>query len=69
MRLHYELEGPGPPVVLLHSFPFDSRVWVSVGCGGGLVEDGRQAVLLDRSGQALSEKPRSSGLRRERLCA
>ena len=27
LRLHYEVSGSGMPVVLLHSFPFDSRVW------------------------------------------
>jgi pimeloyl-ACP methyl ester carboxylesterase len=56
VRLHYELEGSGPPVLLLHSFPFDSRVWVSTGVAAALVEVGRQAVLLDRRGQGRSEK-------------
>ena len=57
MRLHYELEGLGPPIVLLHSFPFDSRVWVNTGVAAALGEGGRQAVLLDRRGQGRSEKP------------
>jgi pimeloyl-ACP methyl ester carboxylesterase len=57
VRLHYELEGSGPPVLLLHSFPFDSRVWVSTGVAAALGEVGRKAVLLDRRGQGRSEKP------------
>ncbi len=31
LRLHYEMVGSGLPIVLLHSFPFDSRVWTSSG--------------------------------------
>jgi 3-oxoadipate enol-lactonase len=27
MRLHYQDEGPGPVVVLLHGFPLDSTMW------------------------------------------
>ncbi|HUC36252.1 MAG TPA: alpha/beta fold hydrolase [Acidimicrobiales bacterium] len=69
VRLHYELEGSGPPVVLLHSFPFDSRVWVDTGVAAGLVEGGRQAVLLDRRGQGRSEKPHDPAAYADNACA
>jgi pimeloyl-ACP methyl ester carboxylesterase len=69
VRLHYELEGSGPPVVLLHSFPFDSRVWVDTGVAAGLVDVGRQAVLLDRRGQGRSEKPRAPAAYADNACA
>jgi pimeloyl-ACP methyl ester carboxylesterase len=69
VRLHYELEGSGPPVVLLHSFPFDSRVWVNTGVAAGLVEVGRQAVLLDRRGQGRSEKPHDPAAYADNACA
>ncbi len=69
VRLHYQLEGSGPPVVLLHSFPFDSRVWVNTGVAAGLVEVGRQAVLLDRRGQGRSEKPHDPAAYADNACA
>ena len=37
VRLHYEVSGSGAPVVLLHSFPFDSRVWTGTGVLPALV--------------------------------
>jgi pimeloyl-ACP methyl ester carboxylesterase len=69
VRLHYEVEGSGPPVLLLHSFPFDSRVWVNTGVAAGLVEVGRQAVLLDRRDQGLSEKPHDPAAYSDNACA
>lgn len=69
VRLHYELEGSGPPIVLLHSFPFDSRVWVGTGVVAALVEVGRQAILLDRRGQGRSEKPHEPAAYGDNACA
>jgi pimeloyl-ACP methyl ester carboxylesterase len=69
VRLHYELEGSGPPVLLLHSFPFDSRVWASTGVAAALVEAGRQAVLLDRRGQGRSDKPHDPAAYDDNACA
>lgn len=69
LRLHYEVEGSGPPVVLLHSFPFDSGVWVNTGVAAGLVEVGRQAILLDRRGQGRSEKPHDPAAYGDNACA
>ncbi|MGH9045511.1 MAG: alpha/beta fold hydrolase [Acidimicrobiales bacterium] len=57
LRLHYDVSGSGTPVVLLHSFPFDSRVWRTTGVLPALVATGRSAISLDRRGHGLSDKP------------
>ena len=57
VRLHYEVSGSGAPVMLLHSFPFDSRVWTGTGVLPALVAAGRTAITLDRRGHGQSDKP------------
>ena len=57
LRLHYEVSGSGMPIVLLHSFPFDSRVWTGTGVLPALVAAGRTTITLDRRGHGQSDKP------------
>ena len=57
LRLHYEVSGSGTPILLLHSFPFDSRVWTGTGVLPALVAAGRTTITLDCRGNGQSDKP------------
>jgi pimeloyl-ACP methyl ester carboxylesterase len=58
IELHYEVEGAGPPVILLHGFAADAHGnWVQPGVVAALVAAGRQAVTLDARGHGQSGKP------------
>ena len=46
--LHYQDQGSGPPVVLIHGYPLSGRAWdkqVPV-----LLDDGRRVITYDRRG-------------------
>jgi pimeloyl-ACP methyl ester carboxylesterase len=55
--IHYEQAGSGEPVLLLHSFPFDSRVWHGTGVVDAITAAGRSAIAADRRGSGRSDKP------------
>lgn len=56
--LHYEEEGDGPPVVLLHGLSSSTAGnWVDPGIWSELVAAGRRVIGLDARGHGLSEKP------------
>jgi pimeloyl-ACP methyl ester carboxylesterase len=55
--IHYEQVGSGEPVMLLHSFPFDSRVWHSTGVVDAIIAGGRSVVVADRRGSGQSARP------------
>jgi len=55
--IHYEQVGSGEPVMLLHSFPFDSRVWHSTGVVDAISAAGRCVIAADRRGSGCSERP------------
>jgi pimeloyl-ACP methyl ester carboxylesterase len=55
--IHYEQVGSGEPVMLLHSFPFDSRVWHSTGVVDAITAGGRSVVVADRRGSGRSARP------------
>jgi pimeloyl-ACP methyl ester carboxylesterase len=57
LQLFYEETGSGLPVLLLHSFPFDSRVWTDAGVAPALVSAGRRVIALDRRGHGRSARP------------
>ena len=60
-RLHYTVEGEGPPVVLLHGFAVNSDLnWRLPGITGALAEDFR-VVAMDLRGHGLSGKPHGRG--------
>jgi pimeloyl-ACP methyl ester carboxylesterase len=57
VRLHYDDEGSGPPVVLLHGFAASTELnWRAPGILGALVDAGHRVVGLDARGHGESEK-------------
>ncbi len=61
VEIAYEIEGSGPPVVLLHGFANCRESWRAFGLVERLVEAGRQVVLIDARGHGTSEKPYDVG--------
>jgi pimeloyl-ACP methyl ester carboxylesterase len=58
VKLNYETEGEGSPVVLLHGFAASTRTnWVEPGIWSALVEAGHWVIGLDARGHGESEKP------------
>ena len=55
-RLHYTVEGTGPPVVLLHGLLLDAASWKRSGIVDTLAER-FQTVCIDSLGHGLSDKP------------
>ncbi len=54
IRIHYEVHGDGPPIVLIHANPFDRRLW--------LYQVARysafyRVIAVDLRGYGLSDKP------------
>jgi pimeloyl-ACP methyl ester carboxylesterase len=59
IRIHYEVEGDGPPLVLLHGGLNDLRVWYDLGYIESLKNDYR-LILIDLRGYGASDKPHDS---------
>jgi len=57
LTLHYNTEGSGAPVVMLHSFGFDGRQWMGSALASALVDSGRRTIALDARGHGRSDKP------------
>jgi pimeloyl-ACP methyl ester carboxylesterase len=58
VRIHYEDEGGGPPVVLVHGLASNvQQNWRRPGIVGAIVSVGRRAVALDCRGHGQSDKP------------
>ncbi|HEY6891476.1 MAG TPA: alpha/beta hydrolase [Solirubrobacter sp.] len=57
VELYYEDHGSGPPVVLLHGWPLDSRSWEPQ--LHPLLEAGQRVILYDRRGFGRSSRPTS----------
>jgi non-heme chloroperoxidase len=55
VELYYEDHGSGPPVVLLHGWPLDSRSWEPQ--LHPLLEAGQRVILYDRRGFGRSSRP------------
>lgn len=57
-RIHYEVVGHGPPIVLVHGFAlsFDAN-WRETGWVDFLVDAGREVVGIDCRGHGKSDKP------------
>ena len=56
VRIHYEVEGEGPPLVLLHSFTGNLEMWRVFGYVDALKQDYR-LILIDARGHGQSDKP------------
>jgi len=56
INIYYEVEGEGPPLVLLHGFTQSLEAWRENGYIDGLKND-YQLILLDARGHGRSDKP------------
>ena len=56
--LHYELEGSGEPVALVHGSWVDARSWALVAPG---LADSFRVLVYDRRGHSRSERPQTQG--------
>lgn len=56
VRIHYEVEGQGPPLVLVNGFSMTSEDWREYGYVAGL-RDQYSLILMDSRGYAASDKP------------
>lgn len=58
LKLAYEIEGDGVPVLLLHGYATDSFInWVRPGIVDQLVKSGYKVITLDQRGHGSSGKP------------
>ncbi|MDE3075232.1 MAG: alpha/beta fold hydrolase [Chloroflexota bacterium] len=58
VAIHYEVEGEGPPIVLVHGFSSSyERNWRITGWTEHLTREGRQVIGLDCRGHGRSGKP------------
>jgi pimeloyl-ACP methyl ester carboxylesterase len=55
-RIHYQVEGDGPPLVLQHGFTGNLKRWYSFGYVGALKSNYR-LILVDARGHGGSDKP------------
>jgi len=56
VRIHYELEGEGSPLILLHGLSEDSEFWRDYGYVESLKND-YKLILIDARGHGASDKP------------
>lgn len=56
VRIHYEVEGSGPPLVLQHGFAFNLEHWYLAGIVRALERE-RRLILIDARGHGRSDKP------------
>lgn len=55
VKIHYEVEGRGSPVVLMHGFSTDSRTWYEMGYVKELSKE-YELILVDARGHGASDK-------------
>lgn len=61
VRIHYRVEGSGPPLVLYHGFSAESTDWYETGYVDALKDD-FQLIVLDARGHGASDKPHDEAL-------
>jgi pimeloyl-ACP methyl ester carboxylesterase len=66
VRLHYEVEGEGPPLVLQHGFTDSLLSWYELGYVDALKHD-HQLILVDARGHGASDKPHDANAYTEEL--
>ena len=59
VRIHYQMEGKGAPIVLMHGTSGSVGDWYENGWVGGLKDD-HQIILIDHRGHGYSDKPHDS---------
>ena len=59
VRIHYQMEGKGAPIVLMHGTSGSVGDWYENGWVGGLKDD-YQIILIDHRGHGYSDKPHDS---------
>ena len=55
--------------MLLHSFPFDSRLWASAGVTDAIIAAGRSVITADRRGSGQSGRPHDPRAYQDNACA
>jgi len=56
VRIHYQVEGSGPPLVIQHGFTDSIQTWYELGYVDALKPDNR-LILVDARGHGASDKP------------
>jgi pimeloyl-ACP methyl ester carboxylesterase len=56
IRIHYEIDGEGPPLVMVHSLTRSLKAWYDFGYAQELGKD-YQLILVDARGHGESDKP------------
>ncbi len=59
VRIHYQVEGAGPPLVMLHGFTDSIVTWYEIGYVDAL-KGSRKLILIDARGHGQSDKPHST---------
>jgi pimeloyl-ACP methyl ester carboxylesterase len=57
VEIAFDVEGDGPPLVLLHGFSDARAFWREHGYSAAFVGDGRRVILIDARGHGESGKP------------
>ncbi|MDB5533958.1 MAG: 3-oxoadipate enol-lactonase [Hyphomicrobiales bacterium] len=57
VRIHYEVHGDGPPLVLIHANPFDRRLWLHQ---VARFSPFYRVIAIDLRGYGLSDKPETT---------
>jgi pimeloyl-ACP methyl ester carboxylesterase len=66
IRIHYQIEGQGPPLILLHGFCGSIQDFYELGYVAAL-KDSYQLILVDSRGHGVSDKPHDSQVYRMEL--
>jgi pimeloyl-ACP methyl ester carboxylesterase len=56
-KINYEMQGDGPPVVLVHGYIGNSQMWQKTTLRQSLIDAGYMVIVLDLRGNGLSDKP------------
>jgi pimeloyl-ACP methyl ester carboxylesterase len=68
VRIHYQIEGDGPPLVILHGFSDSMETWYELGYVNALNKS-HQLILVDARGHGASDKPHDTAAYAKELMA
>ncbi|OJW15299.1 alpha/beta hydrolase [Mucilaginibacter sp. 44-25] len=57
VKIYYEVQGEGSPVILVHGFTNNSQSWKKGSLYPALLKAGYQVIILDQRGNGRSDKP------------